>query len=388
MAHPPRRWEPKISPTLFKLMHGFRLWFARREARLTRYDIEGAEIVREARKKGHGVLIIANHPTHADPSAMSEAAWEVGCPFHFMATWNVFDVQGRIGQWIMQKHGVFSIDRDGTDVVALKTARNILQESEFPLVIFAEGEVYLCNDRVTPFREGAAAIALLSARSQKRPIVCVPCALKYSYIKDPMPELLSLMDEIEGSIHWRPRPEKPIVERIYDVGSALLALKEIEFLGHACEGPIDTRIKSLIDHILEKHEQKSGIKSGDKTVPERIKELRRRALKAIEKLEDGDSEGRAAIDRDLDDFLNVVQLFSYPGNYIDENPTVERIAETMDKFEEDILKRQPAIVRGERAVRIRFGEPIEVSSEKKKGAARELTDQLEEKVQDLLDDMT
>ncbi|SVE12183.1 uncharacterized protein METZ01_LOCUS465037, partial [marine metagenome] len=74
MSHPPRRWEPKLSPTLFRLMHGFRLWFARKEASLVQYEIEGADHVKKAREAGQGILITPNHSTHADPSAMSEAA--------------------------------------------------------------------------------------------------------------------------------------------------------------------------------------------------------------------------------------------------------------------------------------------------------------------------
>ena len=34
---------------------------------------------------------------------------------------------------------------------------------------------------MTPFREGAAAIAVAAARKAKRQIVCIPCAIKYRY---------------------------------------------------------------------------------------------------------------------------------------------------------------------------------------------------------------
>ena len=76
----------------------------------------------------------------------------------------------------------------------------------------------------------------------------------------------------------------------------------------------------------------------------------------------------------------------YRGSDI-ETPSIDRLAETLDKFEEDILRRQPCTVPGKRAVKIRFGEPVPVSAEKKKGAARELTDLLEQRVQGLLDSM-
>lgn len=385
MAQPTRRWEPQLSPALFRIFRPFRQFYARRTAGLAAYTIEGTEHVHKAREAGTGLLITPNHPTHADPYAMNEAASQLGFPFYFMATWNVFDVQGRIGQWLLQKHGVFSVDREGTDVQALKTARNILEERAHPLVIFPEGEVYLCNDIVTPFREGAAAVGLMAARAQKRPIAAVPCALKYHYLDDPTPKLLTLMEAIETSIHWQPRTDKPLTERIQDVGSALLALKEIEYLGSARNGSLPERLENLSTHILSEHESRLGIQPGSKDVPERVKELRRRTLKAINALESGDKTDRATLDRDLLDFLTVVQLFSYPGNYLKANPSIERIAETLDKFEEDLMHCHPCNVRGERAVKVRFGEPIPISAEKKKGAATELSNQLEQAVQSLLD---
>ena len=387
MAHPPRRWEPKLSPTLFKLFHPFRLWYARKTVGLAAYEFEGLHHVQKAREAGTGLLITPNHPTHADPYAMNEAASQLGFPFYFMATWNIFDIQGRIGQWLLQKHGVFSVDREGTDVEALKTARNILQKRNHPLVIFPEGEVYLCNDVVTPFREGAAAVGLMAARSATRQIAAIPCALKYRYINDPTPKLIEIMDEIEASIHWQPRPEKQLPERIQSVGSALLSLKEIEYLGNAREGALPDRINYLSTHILQCHEKRLGIRNGDKDIPERVKELRRHTLKALEQIEQDDSDARSLQDRNLHDFLTVVQLFSYPGNYLTEAPSTERIAETLDKFEEDILRKRPCTVRGDRVVKIHFGDPIHISSEKKKGATTDLSNQLEEAVQALLDAM-
>jgi len=48
---------------------------------------------------------------------------------------------------------------------ALKTAIDILQNrKKHPPLIFPEGDVYHMNGRITAFRDGAAAIALLAAR--------------------------------------------------------------------------------------------------------------------------------------------------------------------------------------------------------------------------------
>ena len=82
----------------------------------------------------------------------------------------------------------------------------------------------------------------------------------------------------------------------------------------------------------------------------------------------------------------VVQLFSYPGDYVAQQPTVERLAETLDKFEEDILRVKTAGIRGARTATITFGEPIPVAAGRtEKRAAAMLTNTLEQRVQGLLD---
>ena len=84
----------------------------------------------------------------------------------------------------------------------------------------------------------------------------------------------------------------------------------------------------------------------------------------------------------------VTQLYSYPGNYLEENPSVERIAETLDKLEEDALEASYPTVHAEREVLVRFDLPIGLPTGKEKRMApAELTDRLEKRVQSMLDEM-
>ena len=90
----------------------------------------------------------------------------------------------------------------------------------------------------------------------------------------------------------------------------------------------------------------------------------------------------------MDDLFFVTQLFSYPGDYVSERPSVERLAETLDKFEEDLLRTSYPSVRGSRRVVVRFGEPIPLARERqKKDAVATLTETLQDKVQALLDEL-
>ena len=100
---------------------------------------------------------------------------------------------------------------------------------------------------------------------------------------------------------------------------------------------------------------------------------------------DEEDPARQALYEDLDDLFLVVQAYSYPGNYVSEQPSVERIAETLDKFEEDVLGVTTATIRGTRRVTVTFGEPIAVEPRgPNKMTTAALTEILETRVQEML----
>jgi 1-acyl-sn-glycerol-3-phosphate acyltransferase len=357
-----------------------------RKQHLLEIEARGLDHLRRAAEVGQGVLITPNHPGHADCYAFLGALEQAGLCSYFMIAWQVFQRSNRLRQLSLQHHGCFSVDREGTDMRAFRQAVEILQAAPHPLVVFPEGEVYHLGERLTPFREGPAAMALMAARKGPRPVVCVPCAIKYQYLQDPTPELLALMDRLERAVYWRPRPDLSLSDRIYRLAEGLLALKELEFLGCTSAGPIPERIGRLVCSVLTRLDTHYGVNTTASTVPERVKTLRHHAIQQLENLPDGDPARKQHTDN-LDDLFFAVQVFSYPGNYVSERPNIERIAETLDKFEEDVLGLPTATVRGTRKAVVTFGEPIAVAPGRdKKEAAASLTTLLEQRVQGLLDE--
>ena len=383
---PPRWWSPMLSRRWIRFWRPFRKRYQLRGQRLVEVEGRGLDHVRQAVAEGHGVLITPNHSAHADCVTLYDAADQLGLPFYVMAAWQTFRYGGRLKQLVLRHHGCFSVDREGTDLAALRQARSVLESGPYPLVIFPEGEVYHVNERITPFREGPAAIALLAARKASRPVVCVPCAMRYHYVEDPEPALLKVMDELERAILWRPRPDLPLPERIYRFAEGMLALKEIEFLGHTRSGSVPDRIGGLIEFLVGRIEARHGLDPGGDTIPERVKALRRRTIEELEELPEDDP-ARGQFYEDLDDLFLVVQAFSYPGDYVAEAPTIERMAETLDKFEEDVLGAETAAIRGSRTATVTFGKPIRVVAARgQRMTAAALTDVLEQRVQGLLDE--
>ena len=174
---------------------------ALQKQKIAEIRVEGIDHLSESLKKGHGVLMTPNHSFHYDSYCLLEAADRLSTPFYFMTAWQVFAVSGWFTRNSMQRCGCFSVDREGTDVLSMKTAVDIIQNRAHPLVIFPEGDVYHSNDRITPFRDGAAAMALMAARKSERNIVIIPVAIKRWYTEDPMPSLFFFFLRLEQRLY-------------------------------------------------------------------------------------------------------------------------------------------------------------------------------------------
>ena len=168
------------------------------------------------------------------------------------------------------------------------------------------------------------------------------------------------MDQLEQHLFLRPEKNATLARRIYRFAEALLALKEIDYLGSSRAGTVRERINFLTSALLDRLEKAHGITTPEKNVPERVKRLRQIIIPQIHKAE-RKKQAPTSLQQDMDDLFFVIQLYSYPSNYISESSSIERIAETIDKFEEDVFDADYPSIHGKRRVTIRFGEPIEVN---------------------------
>jgi 1-acyl-sn-glycerol-3-phosphate acyltransferase len=323
---------------------------------------------------------------------MFEVSYRAGRPFNFMAAYQLFT---GLNRFHLPRMGVFPVDREGSDLKAFKAGVEILTAGKHPLVVFPEGEVYHTSDRLTPIREGAAALAATAAKKvaeSGRTAWIVPVAIKYRFLDshDPLPTLEHLMGDLEARFTWWPRSDHDLVERIYFYAEALLALKELEYLGAVHHGPIKERIAALRAFLLDRLEDRLLGKRGQASEPVRVKELRRACLDALA-VPGCTPEAAELLRRDLNDLFAIVQLYSYPGDYVKECPTFERVAETLMKFEQDVFG-VPGMIRplGPRRARVKIGAAIDAgavlkSTGKPRQAALVLTDELERRIQELLD---
>jgi len=341
----------------------------RKKYGVTRVDCVHADRVKQSLAAGHGILLAPNHCRDEDPFVLNSLSRGVGTPFYIMASWHAF-MQSRRQRFLLNRAGAFSIYREGIDRTAVNTAVDILESAERPLVIFPEGFINRTNDIVQDLLDGTALIARTAAKRRaksdpNKKVVIHPIAMRYKFIGDINGPADKLLDEIETRLTWA-RQALPLYDRIHKAGSALLALKELEYLGQADNGPVGPRLDKLANAIIGPLEDQWLKERHEDSVPSRVKRLRSAILPDMTKgeLEEAELQRRW---KNLADLYLAQQLFHYPPDYLQNNPSPERILETIERLEEDLTDR--IRVHGEIHATITVGEAIEVSPDRPRGGA-------------------
>jgi 1-acyl-sn-glycerol-3-phosphate acyltransferase len=388
----PPRYSPVWAPVLYAVSDCL---YLRRKHRVREVQVSGqGQAVPEHYRRGDALLFTPNHSDHADPHVLMHLSRRFRIPIHFMAAREVFEVNWGIQGRFLQRAGVFSIDREGSDLRAIKEALRIMAEGRFPLVLFPEGEIFHLNELLTPLNEGAATIALRTARRPEgtgagsRQVLLVPTAMRYRYAEDIRPTFGPALDRLEAYLHWPARSHEDPVERIYRFGEAMLGLKEMQWLGHTLSGPLPERVSQFRELLVRGVEESLGRTQGTGPHPERIRRLRGHLRSLILTTPAPPAEVLQAHYQTLDRLYLAVQLYGYPAQYVRTRPSQERLAETILKFQEDIFGEYR--VPGWRRVEVCFCEPIDAGAflaecgGDLKAAVPRLTERVATAVQDAL----
>ena len=383
----PPKLQPWLRPLGLALNRAVHL---SRKYRIARVEAEGFQRVRELNEAGHALLLAPNHSDHSDPHVVMELAARHGMRAIFMAAREIFEVSPT-ASWALQSMGVFSVDRDGPDLSAIKTAINLLETGSDPLVIFPEGEIYHHHRRLDPLNEGVASILLKVAGRLPvgKSAFLVPVGLRFFH--DPAVEATfrDRLSRLENRIGWTPKPLMPVDERILRLGTGILALKETEYLGYSSSGNVHERLPHLCDTLLTLVESRYPRDAKALTPPERVRALRYRIRRRLLDAENPPSPAdKETLLDDLDRVFTALQAHSYIGDYLLADPTLDRRAETLLKLEEDLLGFPTYPIN--RTASVTAGEPIPVSGMlasgelPAKGGAIPLTELLEERLAELL----
>ncbi len=296
--------------------------------------------MREAYGKGERLMFVINHPTHSDPQALTEVHRRLGIPSCFMAAYDVF-LRSPLTAWSMQHMGHFSIDRDGADRKAMAAAIAILKEGRFALNIFPEGNVFLTNDRLAPFMDGAAFIAVKAlAALDGTPLKIVPVSLKFTHLCEPREAVTARMTQLAKDSGYRFPPEAADspVDAVLGLGHHIIR----EFLaehGFRDEMRGDDRaiyetLRKFTANLVRTLEVELEIESpADAEFATRIAKVRSRVHQL--RMETGPDSHPGIAEK----AILALRVHGYLEPYLTARPTIDRFDETVERISEDFYSR-------------------------------------------------
>jgi len=349
------------------------------------------DALQEASRVGDRILFVINHPSHSDPQVVTEIQRQLGIQSCFMAAYDVF-LRGKLTAWGMSRMGNFSIDREGSDRKAMATAIQILAAGERALNIFPEGNVYLTNDRLTPFLDGAAFIALKAqAAAGDIPVKIIPLSLKFTHLTTPREAITARMLKLAADSGYR-----------FSEGSSANPLAAVLGLGrhivgqyldrHGLNGDIPDDDASLFA-TLENFASRlvAGVESGLGITTADGASLVSRIAKSRAKIHqlrtDPEATPHPEIEGLADRAILALRIHGYLTAYLTGSPTIDRYDETVERIAEDFYSRNMPRTGPRRAI-ARIGQPIDVRTflgTKSREAIASLTNEMESRIQHGID---
>ncbi|MEO1401109.1 MAG: 1-acyl-sn-glycerol-3-phosphate acyltransferase [Cyanobacteria bacterium J06635_1] len=383
-------------------------------------------------------LIAFRHPSPEDAYCLARLLWQVvpitaqkmGVKLpgpvhaHFIYDRGIPLWAGQWVGWLYSHLGGTSIQRGKLDLVALRAARDLFANGEFPMAAAPEGGNNGHNEIVSPLEPGIAQLGFwcvddLQKASRDEQVVIVPLGIQYRYLTPPWTAVEALLSELEqdsglpqlveittSEILTTPLPDiglsqaktTELYSRLYRLANHLLSLMEGYYQKFYGASLVDNRpnhrdvetsatalspneklaerLQALLNGALEVAEDYFDIPPKGSVIDrcrrleqagwERIfrEDLKDRVLPPVERgLAD-----RIAEEADLRMWhMRMVESFvAVTGRYVIEKPTAERFAETVLLMRDMIARIEgknpfPRPKLGQQQAILTVGEPISVS---------------------------
>jgi hypothetical protein len=319
--------------------------------------------------------------------------------------------------WLYSQLGGTSIQRGKLDLAALKAARALFCDGQFPLVASPEGGNNGHNEIVSPLEPGIAQMGFWCAEDLKKAgrtetVVIVPLGIQYRYLDSPWASVEALLTELESASGLSHSAESALLadlptlpdmgltlqkaqelyarliclaehlltlmesyyRKFYQVSLPVLATPEDASI--SANERLQHRLKALLDAALQVAETYFGL-TPKGSVIDRCRRLEQAGWERIFR-EDIDITHLSPVERGLADRLaeeadlrmwhmRLVESFvAVTGRYVLEKPTVERFAETVLLMHDMIARLQgknpfPRPQLGAQKILLTIGEPISVS---------------------------
>ena len=328
--------------------------------------------------------------------------------FNYVAAREVFDWDGGINGWLMQRVGAYSVVRGAADRESFKMTRKVLATGKKKLVLFPEGEISRQNDTLMALESGAAQLTfwgveeLIKTRTEStdsiEPLYLIPVALKYTYADDVRPALRKTLSVLENRLGIS-NSSTEFYPRLRAISARLLETMEQEYgVKSAADATTNDRILVLRTHILSSIAAQLRITLAPSAKPLECVRTLRNAMDDFvyvdeapkseyhRKIHDEKAATIKGFYRDLDRVVNFIVIYE---GYFKEQNTQERFADIVERLETEIIGGDPS-TKGARRVLLDVGEPINMSErfaeykKEKKLVLNKVTDEVAHQISDML----
>lgn len=424
-AQPPLEFiPPSYSPWFLRLTHLLLPTWMHTQTALTHVEAENVEVLADLYRQFQAgkirFMLAFRHPKIDDPIAlgylfsqiMPKVSRHKGIKFnppihaHFIYDRGIPLWAGAYVTWIAKYLGATPIQRGKADWTGLRSARDLFVNGTFPMAAAPEGATNGLSEIISPLEPGIAQMGFWCAEDLQKAgrteqVVILPIGIKYHYVAEPWKAIEDLLTELEIKSGLKNNLE-------VDSGSAstldLLYLRLIRLAEHLltvmenfyikfyhCKLPVNgsaelpsdkneaiaIRLRAVLDVILQVAEAYFNLQPKG-TLNDRCRRVEQAGWNCIFREDFKDTKSLSAVERGLADrvadeanmrmwHMRVVESFvAVTGNYVRENPTPERFAETLLILWQMVTRitggntsKRPNL--GKQQAKITIGEPISVS---------------------------
>ncbi|EKV01450.1 hypothetical protein Lepto7375DRAFT_3621 [Leptolyngbya sp. PCC 7375] len=416
----PERFNPWVRRFVRVALPGWMRW----QTDLVNIKVNNAEVLAKHYAEfqaGHSRLILAfRHPAPEDAYGMAHLLWQAvpqsaahmgkklqPVHSHFIYDRGIPLWAGKWVGWLCSHLGGVSIQRGKLDLVALKAARKLLVNGQFPLAAAPEGGNNGHNEIVSPLEPGVPQLAFwcvedLAKSQRSESVYIVPLGIQYRYINPPWDAIDQLLSQLELYSGLSSTDEKfvPPVElptaqitnlygRLYRLAEHLLSLMESYYYQIYGLEQLDTpeakdanaqlalRLEHLLNGALAVAEKYFNLRPKGSVI-DRCRRLEQAGWERIFREDLRNEAALSSVERGLADrvaeeadlrmwHMRLVESFvAVTGRYVLEKPTADRFAETVLLMTDMVTRLQgktpfPRPSLGKREARVIVGEPICVS---------------------------
>ena len=443
-AQPPLEFiPPAINPLVLRGCQEILPFWLQWQTNITKIQADNVEVLaqlyQQFQQKRIRLLLAFRHPSVNDPYCMGYLIWKLlpqvarkenislNSPIHahFMYDRGIPIWAGSAVGWLYSKLGGTSIQRGKLDLLGLRSARDLLTNSKFPLAAAPEGATNGHNEIVSPLEPGIAQLGFwgvedLHKANRNEKVLIVPIGIQYNYVTPPWKEIEQLLTQLEmdtgiktdKTIKESIIDENNLYSRLYGIGEKLLGLMEDFYqkfyhqtLPDTSDKELSQRLPNLMNVALEVAETYFNLKPKGNFI-DRCRRLEQAGWDCIYREDFKQGNHLSSVEKGLGDriaeeaslrmwHMRIVESFvAVTGYYVKDKPTAERFAETtlllwdlVTRIRGDNAFFRPQI--GQQTVQMTIGKPISVSARANeyKTSRRQAVANLTQELQRVLEDM-